>query len=61
MAFMLVRKKLLLSAGLNESDLNSMSRDKWLVQNLADEGQQSELEQIAEQYDNIKADFDKKI
>ena len=37
-----------------------MSRDKWLVQNLADEGQQSELEQIAEQYDNIKADFDKK-
>jgi DNA-directed RNA polymerase subunit beta len=53
-------KKLLLSAGLNESDLNSMSRDKWLVQNLSDEGQQSELEQIAEQYDNIKADFDKK-
>jgi len=54
-------KKLLLSAGLNESDLNSMSRDKWLVQNLSDEGQQSELEQIAEQYDNIKADFDKKF
>ena len=53
-------KKLLLTSGLNESDLNSMSRDKWLVQNLSDEGQQSELEQIAEQYDNIKADFDKK-
>ena len=53
-------KKLLLGSGLNESDLNSMSRDKWLVQNLSDEGQQSELEQIAEQYDNIKADFDKK-
>jgi DNA-directed RNA polymerase subunit beta len=54
-------KKLLLASGLNESDLNSMSRDKWLVQNLSDEGQQSELEQIAEQYDNIKADFDKKF
>ncbi|WP_286264728.1 DNA-directed RNA polymerase subunit beta [Thalassotalea atypica] len=53
-------KKLLLSSGLNESDLNSMSRDKWLVQNLSDDGQQAELEQIAEQYDNIKADFDKK-
>ena len=53
-------KKLLLSAGLNDADLNGMSRDKWLVQNLSDEGQQSELEQIAEQYDNIKADFDKK-
>ena len=54
-------KKLLLSAGLNESDLTSMSRDRWLTQNLADEGQQAELEQIAEQYDNIKEDFDKKF
>ena len=54
-------KKLLLSAGLNESDLTSMSRDKWLMQNLADEGQQAELEQIAEQWDNIKEDFDKKF
>jgi len=54
-------KRLLLAAGLNESILNGMSRSSWLVQNLADEGQQSELEQIAEQYDNIKADFDKKF
>jgi DNA-directed RNA polymerase subunit beta len=38
-----------------------MSRDKWLTQNLANEEQQNELEQIAEQYDNIKADFDKKF
>ncbi len=53
-------KKLLLSAGLNESDLTSMSRDKWLTQNLSDEAQQAELEQIAEQWDNIKEDFDKK-
>jgi len=53
-------KKLLLSAGLNEADLTGMSRDNWLTQNLSDEDQQSELEQIAEQYDNIKADFDKK-
>jgi len=53
-------KKLLLSAGLNEADLTGMSRDRWLTQNLADETQQAELEQIAEQYDNIKADFDKK-
>ena len=53
-------KKLLLAAGMNESELNSMSRDKWLVQNLSDEGQQSELEQIAEQHETIKAEFDKK-
>ena len=53
-------KKLLLSAGLNEADLTGMSRDKWLTQNLSDEAQQAELEQIAEQYDNIKEDFDKK-
>jgi len=54
-------KKLLLSTGLNEADLTGMSRDKWLLQNLSDEGQQAELEQIAEQYDNIKEDFDKKF
>jgi len=53
-------KKLLLEAGLNEADLTGMSRANWLVQNLSDEGQQAELEQIAEQYDNIKADYDKK-
>ncbi|MBL4764379.1 MAG: DNA-directed RNA polymerase subunit beta [Colwellia sp.] len=53
-------KKLLLSAGLNEADLTGMSRDRWLTQNLSDEIQQAELEQIAEQYDNIKADYDKK-
>ncbi|MBU2872033.1 DNA-directed RNA polymerase subunit beta [Colwellia sp. E2M01] len=54
-------KKLLLASGLNESDLTSMSRDKWLTQNLSDEGQQAELEQIAEQFDNIKEEFDKKF
>ncbi|KGJ89824.1 DNA-directed RNA polymerase subunit beta [Thalassotalea sp. ND16A] len=54
-------KKLLLSAGLNESDLNGMSRDQWLGQSLSDEGQQTELEQIAEQYEAIRADFDKKF
>jgi len=54
-------KKLLLSAGLNEADLTGMSRDRWLTQNLSDEAQQGELEQIAEQYDNIKEDFDKKF
>ena len=53
-------RKLLLEAGLNEAELTNMSRTNWLVQNLSDEGQQGELEQIAEQYDNIKADYDKK-
>ena len=53
-------RKLLLEAGLNEAELTGMSRANWLVQNLSDEGQQGELEQIAEQYDNIKADYDKK-
>jgi len=53
-------RKLLLEAGLNEAELTNMSRANWLVQNLSDEGQQGELEQIAEQYDNIKADYDKK-
>jgi len=53
-------KRLLLNAGLNDADLNGMTRDKWLTQSLSDEGQQAELEQIAEQYDHIKEDFDTK-
>ncbi len=53
-------KRLLLNAGLNDADLNGMTRDKWLTQSLADEGQQAELEQIAEQYDVLKEDFDTK-
>ena len=38
--YQLVLRKLLLTAGLNDADLNGMSRDKWLVQNLSDEAQQ---------------------
>jgi DNA-directed RNA polymerase subunit beta len=53
-------KRLLLAAGMSESDLDAMPRANWLTQNLADEAQQSELEQINEQHDAIKEDFDKK-
>jgi DNA-directed RNA polymerase subunit beta len=54
-------KNLLLASGMSESDINSMSRDKWLTVSLADEEQQNALEHIAEQYENLKADFDKKF
>ncbi len=59
---LLARVRTLLSqAGYTESQLDSMNRQTMLAQTLDDETQQTQLEQLAEQYDEIKADFDKKF
>ncbi len=54
-------KNLLVGAGKSEEALLKLPRDKWLEQALIDEDKQTQLEQIAEQYDELKADFDKKF
>ncbi|PSW12136.1 DNA-directed RNA polymerase subunit beta [Photobacterium sanctipauli] len=54
-------RTLLLSAGYSEDKLLSMDREKLFAQTLDDEGQQNQLEQLAEQYDELKAEFDKKF
>ncbi|EFH72379.1 DNA-directed RNA polymerase, partial [Vibrio cholerae RC385] len=41
--------------------LGSIERKKWLEQTLENEELQNQLEQLAEQYDELKADFDKKF
>ncbi|GAA4886088.1 DNA-directed RNA polymerase subunit beta [Ferrimonas pelagia] len=54
-------RNLLLSAGLSEAQLNGLGRDKWLEQPLDDEAKQTELEQLADQHEELKAEFDKKF
>ncbi|PJC85711.1 DNA-directed RNA polymerase subunit beta [Vibrio sp. HA2012] len=54
-------KAVLLSGGYSEAQLDGIERKKWLEQSLADDALQSQLEQLAEQWDELKADFDKKF
>ncbi|MGF1757585.1 DNA-directed RNA polymerase subunit beta [Photobacterium sagamiensis] len=54
-------RTLLLSAGYGEDKLSSMNRETLFAQTLDDEAQQNQLEQLAEQYDELKAEFDKKF
>ncbi|PSW03483.1 DNA-directed RNA polymerase subunit beta [Photobacterium lipolyticum] len=54
-------RTLLLSAGYGEDKLSSMNRETLFAQTLDDEELQNQLEQLAEQYDELKAEFDKKF
>ncbi|MBB1268750.1 DNA-directed RNA polymerase subunit beta [Shewanella sp. SR44-3] len=54
-------RNLLLSAGYSEAKLAELPRKDVLVQVIDDEAKQTELEQLAEQHEELKADFDKKF
>ncbi|MBE4575669.1 DNA-directed RNA polymerase subunit beta [Vibrio navarrensis] len=54
-------KAVLLSGGYSEAKLDGTERKKWLELTLEDDALQTQLEQLAEQYDELKADFDKKF
>ncbi|MCG6306681.1 DNA-directed RNA polymerase subunit beta [Vibrio vulnificus] len=54
-------KAVLLSGGYSEAKLDTTDRKKWLELTLEDDVLQTQLEQLAEQYDELKADFDKKF
>ncbi|WKE65965.1 DNA-directed RNA polymerase subunit beta [Gallaecimonas kandeliae] len=54
-------KNLLLSSGFDEAKLAKLDKAKLLEQSIDDEAKQVELEKIAEQLIEIKADFDKKF
>ncbi|QTF94549.1 DNA-directed RNA polymerase subunit beta [Halomonas sp. BM-2019] len=53
-------RSLLLGNGFDESKLASMDRSKWLTQSLKDESAQQDLEQIAQQYEDLRGDYDKR-
>jgi DNA-directed RNA polymerase subunit beta len=52
---------LLLKSGVDQARLDSLPRDKWFDLTLDDEDAQSELDQIADQHVEIKANFDTKF
>ncbi|WP_429044803.1 DNA-directed RNA polymerase subunit beta [Aeromonas hydrophila] len=54
-------RNLLLAAGYSEDRLNKLDRSKWFELAIEDESKQIELEQIAEQHVELKAEFDKKF
>ncbi|TFF81365.1 DNA-directed RNA polymerase subunit beta [Aeromonas taiwanensis] len=54
-------RNLLLAAGYSEDRLNKLERSKWFELAIEDEVKQIELEQIAEQHVELKAEFDKKF
>ncbi|WP_026376741.1 DNA-directed RNA polymerase subunit beta [Aestuariibacter salexigens] len=54
-------RNLLIKAGTDEAKLDGMPREKWFDITLKDEDAQSDLDQIADQYTEIKEDFDKKF
>ncbi|MGC5425221.1 DNA-directed RNA polymerase subunit beta [Aeromonas veronii bv. sobria] len=54
-------RNLLLAAGYSEDRLNKLDRSKWFELAIEDEGKQTELEQVAEQHVELKAEFDKKF
>ena len=51
-------KAVLISGGYTESKLVAMDEKKWLELSLDDDKLQSQLEQLAEQWDELKSDFD---
>ena len=54
-------RTLLLAADYSTDKIMGMDREKLFGQVLEDENQQNQLEQLAEQYDELKAEFDKKF
>ncbi|MGR2849482.1 DNA-directed RNA polymerase subunit beta [Vibrio vulnificus] len=54
-------KAVLIAGGYAEAKLDTTDRKKWLELTLEDDALQTQLEQLAEQYDELKADFDKKF
>ncbi|SDK39997.1 DNA-directed RNA polymerase subunit beta [Ferrimonas sediminum] len=54
-------RNLLLNSGMTEAQLEKMDRAKWLELPLDDESKQTQLEQLAEQHEELRAEFDKKF
>ncbi|MFZ7157356.1 DNA-directed RNA polymerase subunit beta, partial [Avibacterium avium] len=54
-------RNLLISGGIDAAQLDQLERTKWLEQTLSDEAKQSQLEQLAEQYEELRKDFEHKL
>jgi len=58
--FMRVRN-LLLSGGFDAKSLDKLDRTKWLEQTLDNEEKQYQLEQLAEQHEELRKEFERKL
>ncbi|TCJ94775.1 DNA-directed RNA polymerase subunit beta [Volucribacter psittacicida] len=54
-------RNLLVNSGVDAAQLDKLERTKWLEQSLADEEKQNQLEQLAEQYEELRKDFEHKL
>ncbi|MBE2897250.1 DNA-directed RNA polymerase subunit beta [Pasteurellaceae bacterium HPA106] len=54
-------RALLEQNGIDAKKLDKLSREKWLEQSLADENQQNLLEQLAEQHEELRREFERKL
>jgi DNA-directed RNA polymerase subunit beta len=54
-------QNLLLKFGIEQAKLDSMPREKWFDITLKDEDAQTELDQSAQQHEEVRNDFDKKF
>ena len=54
-------QNLLLKSGIDQAKLDSMPREKWFDLTLKDESAQTELDQSAQQHEEVKNAFDKKF
>ena len=54
-------RNLLISSGADAAQLDKVERTKWLEQTIADEEKQNQLEQLAEQYEELRKEFEHKL
>ncbi|AKO45930.1 DNA-directed RNA polymerase subunit beta [[Haemophilus] ducreyi] len=54
-------RNLLIESGVSEANLNNVVREKWLEQTLDDEAKQNQLEQLAEQHEELCKEFERKL
>ena len=54
-------RNLLISGGVDVAQLDKLERTKWLEQTIADEEKQNQLEQLAEQYEELRKEFEHKL
>ena len=52
-------RKLIVSSGIPQADVDKMSNKDLLLQNLSDDQKQSELESLAQELQNVEADYEK--
>ena len=54
-------RNVLIAGGIDAAQLDKMERTKWLEQTISDEEKQNQLEQLAEQYEELRKEFEHKL